>query len=271
MRAGARRDRAFDGTRGALEALGAAGARVSVRVIDLDSGEDLLAIDPDVILPVAGLGVVPLLVEVAARLERGTLDAAERVERVGAEADVRDSGGAAGLWRRLTVPALPVADAAVLVAASSDAVAADALRARVGADAVRQRAAQLGVDEAGGVEAATGALAPLFAALVNAQLVSPAVSAQVAEWLSLNQDLALVAAGMGLDPFAHDDDRHGLLFVNKTGRADGIRAEAGALAGPRAGAAYAVTVVFDDVSIVHRLRAHDALHALGIDLMEYTH
>jgi hypothetical protein len=74
------------------------------------------------------------------------------------------------------------------------------------------------------------------------------VSAQVSEWLSLNQDLALVAASTALDPFAHDDDRHGLLFVNKTGRGDGIRAEAGVIAGPRAGAAYALIVCFDDLS-----------------------
>jgi hypothetical protein len=81
------------------------------------------------------------------------------------------------------------------------------------------------------------------------------VSAQVSEWLSLNQDLALVAASTALDPFAHDDDRHGLLFVNKTGRGDGIRAEAGVIAGPRAGAAYALIVCFDDLSVAHRLRA----------------
>ena len=41
---------------------------------------------------------------------------------------------------------------------------------------------------------AGAALVTLFAGLVNAQVVSPAVSAQVSEWLSLNQDLALVAA-----------------------------------------------------------------------------
>ena len=112
-----------------------------------------------------------------------------------------------------------------------------------------------------------GELAGLFARIVNAGVVAPAVSAQVGEWLNLNQDLALVGSSTALDPFGHEDDRHGLLFVNKTGRADGIRAEAGVLAGPHGGVAYALIVCFDDLSIAHRLRAHDAFRALGADLM----
>ncbi|MEZ5187149.1 MAG: hypothetical protein R2723_00490 [Microbacterium sp.] len=90
------------------------------------------------------------------------------------------------------------------------------------------------------------------------------------EWLNLNQDLALVGAATALDPFAHEDDRYGMLFVNKTGRGDGIRAEAGVLAGPRGGVAFALLVGFDDLSIGHRLRAHEASCALGADLMEYV-
>ena len=63
----------------------------------------------------------------------------------------------------------------------------------------------------------------------------------------------------------------GLLFINKTGRGRGVRAEAGVLAGPRAGIAYAMTVCFDDLSIMHRLRVHDAFRVLGVDLMEYVY
>ena len=89
------------------------------------------------------------------------------------------------------------------------------------------------------------------------------MSAQVAEWLSLNHDLSLVASATGLDPFAHENDEHGLLFINKTGRDAGIRVEAGVLAGPRAGVSYALIVCFDDLSITHRLRAHEAFRTLG--------
>ena len=49
-----------------------------------------------------------------------------------------------------------------------------------------------------------------------------------------------------------------------------MRAEAGVLAGPRAGVAYALIVCFDDLSISHRLRAHEAFRTLGLDLMEYV-
>lgn len=105
---------------------------------------------------------------------------------------------------------------------------------------------------------------------MNSTAVTAGVSAQVAEWLSLNQDLSLVGSATGLDAFDHENDEHGLLFVNKTGRDAGIRVEAGVLGGPRAGVAYALIVCFDDLSIAHRLRAHEAFRTLGTDLMEYV-
>ncbi len=273
--------RGFAATEKTLDALASAGARVSVRVSDLDRGTPVLVGDDFVTLPVAGLGIVPLLIEVAARFEGGSLDPLEIVDR-----SAGDEVGIAGLWRHLAAPALPLGDLAVLAAATGDARAANALLDRVGLDAVRARLGSLGFprsalldrfrDERGPDDAPHYALgtarelAAVFAALVNTAVVSPRVSAQVSEWLSLNHDLALVGAATGLDPFAHDDDPHGLLFVNKTGRADGIRVDAGVLAGPRAGVAYALIVAFDDVTIADRLRAHEAFRAFGLDLMEYV-
>lgn len=274
--------RGFAATERALEALAAAGAQVSVRVTDLDRGTTVLAGDDFVTLPVAGLGIVPLLIETAARFEDGTLDPLEIIDRA-AVGDV----AVAGVWRHLLAPALPLGDLAVLAAATGDAIAANALLHRVGLDAVRTRIETLGLsrlalldrfrDDRGPDDAPQFALgtarelAAMFAALVNTDIVTPGVSAQVSEWLSLNHDLALVGAATGLDPFAHDDDKHGLLFVNKTGRADGIRAEAGVLAGPRAGVAYALLVGFDDLAIGDRMRAHEAFRAFGVELMEYVH
>jgi beta-lactamase class A len=252
-RSGAPR-RGFASTEKALDALAASGARVSVRVSDLDRGTPVLAGDDFVTLPVAGMGIVPLLIEVAARFDAGTLD--------------------------------PLGDLAVLAASTGDALAANALLGRVGLDAVRARLGSLGMprtalldrfrDDRGPDDAPHYALgtarelAAMFAALVNTDVVSPGVSAQVSEWLSLNHDLSLVGSVTGLDPFAHDDDKHELLFVNKTGRADGIRAEAGVLAGPRSGVSYALLVGFDDLSMSDRLRAHEAFRAFGLDLMEYV-
>ncbi len=274
--------RSFPETWRALDELAASGARVSLRVADLDTGEAVLAGDDHRTLPIAGLGVVPLLVETAAAFEDGRLDPLEIVDR-----QQLPPVGVAGLWQHLRAPALPLADLAVLASAAGDALAANALLERVGLAAVRARLESLGIehtalmdgfrnergpDDAPQVALGTAReLASLFASLVNARAVSPAVSAQVSEWLSLNVDLTLVASATGLDPFAHEDDAHGLLFVNKTGRGDGIRAEAGVLAGPRAGAAYALLVAFDDLSIAHRLRVHEAFHTLGVELMEYVH
>jgi beta-lactamase class A len=273
--------RTFTSTLKALDDLASSGAKVSVRITDLDRGTSVLAGDDFVTLPVAGLGVVPLLIEVAAGFESGTLDPLEILDRSHVQPVT-----VGGVWQHLKAPALPLSDLAVLTASTGDALAANALLARVGLPAVRARIEQLGLtrsalldrfrDERGPDDAphfALGSareLAEVFAALVNSQVVSPSVSAQVAEWLSLNHDLSLVASATGLDPFAHENDEHGLLFINKTGRDAGVRVEAGVLAGPRAGVSYALIVCFDDLSISHRLRAHEAFRTLGTDLMEYV-
>ncbi|GAA3937369.1 serine hydrolase [Microbacterium soli] len=274
--------RSFGSTLRALEELASSGAQVSVHVADLDSGQAVLTGDDHVSLPIAGLGLVPVLVETAVALEAGALDPLQIVDR---DADGFVAGS--GLWRSLRAPALPVVDLAVLAAATGDPNAANALLDAVGHEQVRARMVGLGMprsavldhfrDKRGPDDAphvavgTTREFAGLFAALVNSAVVDARVSAQVSEWLSLNQDLSLVAATTGLDPFAHEHDAHGLLFINKTGRDRGVRAEAGVLAGPRAGVAYALTVCFDDLSISHRLRAHEAFHILGTDLMEYAH
>ncbi|WP_417563930.1 serine hydrolase [Microbacterium sp.] len=274
--------RTFTSTLKALDELAQTGAKVSVRITDLDRGSSVLGGDDFVTLPVAGLGMVPLLIEVAAAIEAGTLDPYEIIERTSIE---RVEVG--GVWQHLKAPALPVVDLAVLAASSGDAAASNALIQRVGLPAVRARIEQLGMshsalldrfrDTRGPDDAphvalgSTRELAQMFAALVNSEAVSAGVSAQVAEWLSLNQDLSLVASATALDPFAHFNDEHGLLFINKTGRDDGIRVEAGVLAGPRAGVSYALIVCFDDLSIMHRLRAHEAFRTLGVELMEYVY
>lgn len=274
--------RSFRPTLRALEDLAVAGAQIGVHVVDLDSGAEVFTGDAHRVLPVAGLGVVPLLIEVAAQIESGRCDPAEPIDR-----DPADAAGNAGVWRHLQASALPLIDLAALAAIGGDPLAANLLLERVGHRRVSARMAALGLrrtalldrfrhergpDDAPHVAVGTAReLATLFSELVNIHTVSAAVSAQVAEWLSLGHDLALIGAPTGLDPFAHDDDLHRLLFLNKTGRDRGVRAEAGVLAGPRAGVAYCLIVCFDDLSIQHRLRAHEAFRVLGVDVMEYVH
>lgn len=66
-------------------------------------------------MPIAGLGAVPLLIEVAARLEAGTLDPLESVDRSSA-----DAVATAGMWRNPRARSLPLVDLAVLCATASD-------------------------------------------------------------------------------------------------------------------------------------------------------
>ena len=132
--------RSFTSTLKALDQLATSGFRISVRITDLDRGTTVLAGDDFVMLPVAGLGVVPLLIEVAAGFESGALDPLEIIEKSSLETVT-----VAGVWQHLKAPALPLADLAVLTAATGDALAANALIERVGLPAVRARIEQLGL------------------------------------------------------------------------------------------------------------------------------
>lgn len=266
----------------ALEQLASTGGRVSVCVTDLDRGKDLVLGDAFVTLPVAQLGVVPLLIQVSAALESGDLGGAASVAR-----PPLAGGGSAGLWRHFAAVDLKPVDLAVLTAAAADPVATNALIDLVGLDPVRERIEQLGltrtalldrVREDRGPDDAphfalstTRDLTTMFSALMNGRAVSATVSAQVIGWLALNADLGLAAGATGLDPLAHADSGGELLLVNKTGRDRGIRAEAGVLAGPRAGVAYAMIVQFTEDTPLDRLRVHDAFRVFGADLMESVH
>lgn len=266
----------------ALEQLASTGGRVSVCVTDLDRGKDVVLGDAFITLPVAQLGAVPLLIQASAAMEAGQVDAATSVARP----PVAD-GGSAGLWHHLAAVDLKPADLAVLTAAAADPVATNALIDLVGLDPVRERIEQLGltrtalldrVRENRGPDDAphfalstTRDLTTMFSALMNGKVVSASVSAQVIGWLALNADLGLAAGATGLDPLAHAGTGDQLLLVNKTGRDRGIRAEAGVLAGPRAGVAYAMIVQFTEDTPLDRLRVHDAFRIFGTDLMESVH
>src|SRR5690606_15536735 len=73
--------RSFTSTMRALEKLAQSGAQVSVHVADLDTGDTVLSGDDHVALPIAGLGVVPVLIETAAGLDAGTIDPLQIIDR----------------------------------------------------------------------------------------------------------------------------------------------------------------------------------------------
>ena len=144
----------------------------------------MLAGDDFVMLPVAGLGVVPLLIEAAAAFESGRSTPSRS-----STAPRWSRPRTAGVWQHLKAPALPLTDVAMLAASTGDALAVNALLHRVGLQAVRARIEQLGLrrtalldrfrDDRGPDDAPHFALgsareiAQVFAALVNSQVVSP--------------------------------------------------------------------------------------------------
>ncbi|MFT4123065.1 MAG: serine hydrolase [Microbacteriaceae bacterium] len=271
---------AFGDSFRALGTLAYEGATVSAHVVDVTSGEELVAIDDRMSLPTASLGTVLLLVELSARLTvqgHGALGILDKEPL---------ATGDSGLWQHLQAPALPVGDVATLIGAVGDGLATNLLLARIGLDAVRARAESLGLgrtalldvvrvvrgpDDAPQLSVgSTQELARLMAGLVRGEVVDPATSERVTDWLSRGVDLSMVASAFGLDPLARRGSDHGLSLVNKTGADRGVRSEAGVLRGPRAAVAYAVTVNFDDDGIARRLRVLEAMRTVGADILEHV-
>ena len=280
---GGRALESFSASFAALGDLALAGGQVSASVSDLDSGADLLSVDEHLALPVGHLGTVLLLIEVAARIEDGTLRPLDELERPGEPGDQ----GPGGVWSYLRRTHLPLTDAATLVGAFRDGAAVDALIARVGLAAVRARGESLGLtrtalldvtrtsrgpDDAPALAVGSAhELAGVMVSLARGEVVDRAVSNRVLGWLSLGADTSLVAAPFGLDPLGHRRLDHDLQVVHVTGTEAGVRSEAGVLRGPRRSVAYCVVVTFDDLTLAHRLRVLEALRAVGVDALEYVH
>jgi beta-lactamase class A len=274
-------DERFAATLEALGTIARDGASVSASVIDTSTGKALLGVDDTLVQPVASLGRVLLLVEVAARLEDGRLHG-DRLQRM-----ARDTATGAGLWQFLQEPTMQVPDLATLVGATADAWAMNALLSTVGIDAVLERAESLGIERTALIDRArdrrgpddapdtsvapTGELSWLMRGLALGEVVDEAVSNRVLGWLSLASDLTLVAGAFGLDPLAHRALDHGLQVVSVTGSSTGVRAEAGILRGPGSSVSYAVTVTFDDASLQRRLAVVEALRTMGTEVLEAVH
>lgn len=223
------------------------------------TGTVLAEHEPGLLLPTASLAKVHLLIEVAAQIEAGTLDAAEMNNRREVE-PVADSG----LWQHLGADALSVADLAVLVGAVSDNLATNALLNRIGLAAVQARGRALApsgslmLDRIREVRTAQDPPAPsrgcagdhalLMARLACGDVVSEAVSAQVLSWLALDTDTSMVAGALDLDPLAHVTPDGGLAVRHKTGTDEGVRADAGVVIGPGGTVAYAVLCSWDAAS-----------------------
>lgn len=280
--ASADRHDSFKASFTALGQLAYEGAQVSANVVDLVTNRPLVSIDDRIVLPTASIGKILLLIEISARLTSQDFSGYGILDK-----SIRDSVGDSGIWQHLQAPALPVADLATLVGATSDNLATNLLLKQVGLEAVRARTESLGLtrtalldvvrDNRGPDDApqlsvgSTEELSRLFGMLARGEVIDPGTSQRVTGWLSLNCDLSMIASAYGLDPLAHRMPDHSTLLINKTGSDLGVRSEAGALKGKRTMVSYAVTIQFEDDSLEKRLRVLAAMRTVGEEILEYVH
>ena len=211
------------------------------------------AVNADVELPLASVGKLLLLAEVAMSLEGGILDAEEPVELVD-----DDYCGGSGLLLGLSQRRWTVGDLALLTAAVSDNTATNALLRRVGLDRVNAAAAALGLTRTRLLdrirEPRTPADPPTFALGTARELAGLASlvgggagwQVQLREWMLANTDHGLVPALL-----RHDLEAAWL--ANKTGTDEGIRTDVGLMGG----VAYAVLAhgpAGSEQALVHAVR-----------------
>nr|WP_281497323.1 serine hydrolase [Ornithinimicrobium sp. F0845] len=249
--------------------------RWSISVRDTISGEVIHEHAPDRLLSTASVAKVLALVDLAARSVAGEIDLREVIERPAGRA-VADSG----LWQHLTVESLTLSDVAVLVAATSDNWATNALIDRLTIEAVQGRAARLVPggstlhdyvrDERTGDDPTTLShgcaddWTLLLTDLARGSCVDEATAQQVRTWLSLNTDLSMVASALHLDPLAHTGADLGVRLWNKTGTDVGVRADVGVVSSGSRSLSYACVANWaDDGTRATRRQVLDTMRALG--------
>ncbi|WP_262285805.1 serine hydrolase [Micromonospora sp. MA102] len=224
--------------------------RVGAMVRRLDDGRTL-STDPDLVLPLASVGKVLLLGEVARRLADRTLTEDQPVELLDADREV----GGTGLLGQLSPRWWTVADLATAVGAVSDNAATNALLRLVTLDAVRDLARRAGLrdttvhdriraERGPGVPEtfATGTareLCAFLAEVARGTWQSPQACRLLRGWLAVNTDRTMVADAIGHDPWSSD----GVRVQNKTGTDTGVRADTGIVSG-RHTVVYAVVAAF---------------------------
>lgn len=234
-----------------LDAPGPVGVEWSVCVRDAGTDSRLAEFAADRVLKTASVGKIFLLIEAARGIEAGELAEDELLTRT-PDDHVADSG----LWHLLGADQMTIGDAAALIGAVSDNLATNVLLKRLGVSAVAATTASLGVESSRLLDRVRDERLPehpptlslgcaqelsgVLAALHRGEVISPAVSGRVLDWLALNTDLSMVGSAFGLDPLAHQETDRGVLLRNKTGTISTARIDVGVVSGPRRSLAYAV-------------------------------
>ncbi|MFG1946502.1 serine hydrolase [Nonomuraea sp. NPDC048826] len=212
----------------------------------------------EVEMPLASVGKLLLLAEVARSVDGGTLDPDEPVALLD-----DDYCGGSGLLQGLAARTWTVGDLALLTAAVSDNTATNALLRRVGLDRVNATGAALGLTRTrllDRIREPRGPEHPPAFALGTARelaglaaLVAGPEGWQVLmrRWMRANTDHGLVPAFVWHDPEAGR-------LANKTGTDDGVRADVGLL-GPLAYAVLASGPPGSDEGLARAVRRAGAL------------
>ncbi|MEU4015498.1 serine hydrolase [Microbacterium sp. NPDC028030] len=247
----------------------------SVRLLDANTGDTLAEHDPHTQCETASIGKIFLLLEVARRLEDGTLAPDDRIE-IPDEHRVEDSG----LLYRMHDQRVTVHDAALLVCAVSDNLATNALIHLCGLEQVRSVAQALGYRETSLHDyirnertpdlpwtpsyGTAAELSDIMRRLGTGEAFSPAVSARVLDWLAADTDTSMTADAFLLDPLAHvEAEYQGLVLRHKTGSVSFARVDVGLLRGPEAAIAYAVAANWKGSPVDLRAPVLDGMRAIG--------
>lgn len=239
----------------------------SVAVRRHGSPTPLLQVEPHQVCATASIGKLLLLIAAAEALEAGDLHPEMPCARSRLD-PVADSG----LWQHLGTDVVTVADLCVLVGATSDNVATNALIAVVGLDAANAVGARVGVvhtllcdivrdtrppEVPPALSMGTAAELQLICdELDHGDRIDRTAAARVIGWLSNNCDLSMVAAAFGLDPLAHADVDRGIRLWNKTGTHDGVRCDVGVVRRGSSAVSYAVLANWQPRSTSDPTRDH---------------
>ncbi|MFI7453249.1 serine hydrolase [Nonomuraea sp. NPDC049714] len=228
-----------------------------------------LSLNEDVELPLASVGKLLLLAEVAMSVDGGILDLEEPVVL-----HEDDYCGGSGLLPSLAARTWTAGDLALLTAAVSDNTATNALLRRIGLDRVNAAAAALGLtrtrlldrirEPRGPGHPPTFALGTAGELAGLAALVAGEEGWQVLMrgWMLANTDHGLVPALLGHDP-------EGGRVANKTGTDDGTRADVG-LMGSLAYAVLACGPPGSDTGLVRAVRRAGVLIATQAGALTHT-
>ncbi len=256
--------------------LAESGADWSVCIRPVD-GADVFAHQPDRVLSTASVGKLLILTRIAQQIVAGQLDPREQLTRT-REDLVADSG----LWQHLAADSLPLMDLCALVGAVSDNLASNVLIRRIGLSAASDLADELGLEDVvlhdrvrdrrrptDPPRLSSGSAAGLTALLVELarpRRLPPAAAGLVLGWLALNTDLSQVGSALTLDPLAHVGADHGVVFRNKTGTDDAVRADTGLLQGSHGTLVYAAVANWPADGPSRREAVLSAMNEIGRQL-----